>query len=157
MSTDCFNKLDPPTQKRYKEMLEIIGNIDPYSAPDSHFSVKIGDFPSICYPDIVIYLVFSPSPFSADDMKAYKSLKAYNQVIEDWVRDVKVMTTSGLKVVKGKVTRLISLNLFVYVFPSYEICLAITNTFRWFFHSPFLLVTHIMSEYFLQGIIFRPF
>ena len=64
------------------------------------------------------------------------------------------MTTSDLKVVKGKVTRLISLNLFVHVFPSYEIYLGITNTFRWFFHSPFSLVTHIMSEYVLQGIIF---
>ena len=55
MSTDYFNKLDPPTQKRYKEKLEIIGNIDPYSVPDSHFSVKICDFPSICYPNIVNY------------------------------------------------------------------------------------------------------
>ena len=45
MSTDYFNKLDPPTQKPYKEKLEVIENIDPYSAPDSHFSVKIGDFP----------------------------------------------------------------------------------------------------------------
>ena len=53
MSTDYFNKLDPPTQKRYKEMLEIIGNIDPYSAPDLHFSVKIDDFPPICYPDML--------------------------------------------------------------------------------------------------------
>ena len=142
MSTDYFNKLDPLTQKRYKEKLEIIGNIDQYSVPDSHFSVKICGFPSICYPDIVNYLVFSPSPFSADDMKVYKSLEAYNQVIEGWVRDVKVMTTSGLKVVKRKAIRLISLNLLVYVFPSYEIYLAIANTFPSFFHSPFLLVTN---------------
>ena len=84
MSTDYFNKLDPPTLTRYKEKLETIGNIDPYSAPNSHFSVKIVDFPSICYPDIVNYLVFNPSPFSADDMKAYKSLGAYNQVTEGW-------------------------------------------------------------------------
>ena len=86
-------------------------------------------------------IIFSPSPSSADDMRAYKSLEAYNQVIEGWVRDVKVMTTSGLKVVKGKVIRLISLNL-VYVFPSYEIYLAIENTFPSFFRSPFLLVTN---------------
>ena len=112
MSTDYFNKLDPPTQKGYKEKLEVIGNTDPYSAPGSDFFVKIGDFRSICYPDIVSYLVFSPSPFSADDMRAYKSLEAHNQVIEGWVRDVKVMTSSGLKVVKGKVIGLISLNLF---------------------------------------------
>ena len=102
MSTDYFKKLDPPTQKQYKEKLEIIGNIDTYFAPDSHFSVKIGDFPSICYPDIVNCFVFSPSPFSTDDMKAYKSLEAYNQVIKGWVRDVKVVITGGLKVVKGK-------------------------------------------------------
>ena len=37
-------------------------------------------------------IIFSPSPSSADDMRAYKSLEAYNQVIEGWVRDVKVMT-----------------------------------------------------------------
>ena len=79
--------------------------------PDSDFSVKIGDFSSICYPDSQLSCVY-PSPFSADDMRAYKSLEAYNQVIEGWVRDVKVMTTSGLKVAKGKVIRLISLNLF---------------------------------------------
>ena len=86
--------------------------------------------------------MFSPSPFSVDDMKAYKSLEAYNQIIKGWVRDVKVMTTSGLKVVKGKVIRLISSNLLVYVFPSYKIYLVITNTFPSFFYSPFLLVTH---------------
>ena len=51
MSTDYFNRLDPSTQKWYKEKLEIIGNIGPYSVPDSHFSVKFGDFPPICYPD----------------------------------------------------------------------------------------------------------
>ena len=84
MCTDYFSKLDPPTLKGYKEKHEIIGNIDPYSAPDSHFSVKIGDFPSLCYSDIANCLVFNLSPFSADDMKAYKSLKAYNQVIEGW-------------------------------------------------------------------------
>ena len=53
--------------------------------------------------------ILGPSPFSADGMKAYKSLEAYNEVIEGWVRDVKV--TSGLKVVNRKVTRLISYEL----------------------------------------------
>ena len=51
---------------------------------------QTGNFPSISYPDIVNYFVFRPSPYSADDMKAYKSLEAYNQVIEGWIRDVKV-------------------------------------------------------------------
>ena len=63
----------------------------------------------------------SARAFSADDMRAYKSLEAFNQVVKGWVRDVKVMTTSGLKVVNGKVIRLTSLKLFVYAFPSYKI------------------------------------
>ena len=37
-------------------------------------------------------------------MKAYKSLEACNQVMEGWVRDVKVnLNENGLPVVKGKV------------------------------------------------------
>ena len=78
MSTDYFNRLDPPTQKRYKEKVEITGNIDPYSAPDSHFSIKISDFPSICYP--VNYLVFIPSPFSAGNMLTMRLLKAGSEM-----------------------------------------------------------------------------
>ena len=72
-------------------------------------------------------------------MRAYKSLKAYNQVIEGWVKDVKVMTTSGLKVVKGKIIRLISLKLFVYVSPSHKIYLAITH-----FHVFFIVLFYFL-------------
>ena len=41
MSTDYFDKLDPPTQKRHKGKLEVTGNTDPYSAPDSDFSFDV--------------------------------------------------------------------------------------------------------------------
>ena len=63
MSTDYFGKLGPPAQNRYIEKLEVIGNTDPHSAPGSDFSVRIGDFPSICYPDIVNYLVLAREHF----------------------------------------------------------------------------------------------
>ena len=56
------------------------------------------------YTSVVKHLVFRPSPYFADDMKAYKSLEAYNQVIEGWVRNVKVdLNENGLTVVKEKV------------------------------------------------------
>ena len=36
-------------------------------------------------------------------MKAYKSLEAYHQITEGWVRDVKVnLNENGLNVVRGK-------------------------------------------------------
>ena len=85
---------------------QLIENKDPYiyTLSENEFSVDFGNFPSISYPNIVNYLVFIPSPYSADDMKAYKSLETYNQVIEGWVRDVKVnLNENGLTLVKGKV------------------------------------------------------
>ena len=108
MLKKCLNRfastLDPPSQKRYNEKTELIENKGPYTLSENEFSVDFGNFPSISYPNIVNYLVFIPSPYSADDMKAYKSLETYNQVIEGWVRDVKVnLNENGLTVVKGKV------------------------------------------------------
>ena len=100
----CKSFLDPPSQKRYNEKTELIGNKDPYTLSENEFSVDFENFLSISYPDIINYLVFRPSPYSADDMKAYKSLEAYNQVIEGWVKDGKVnLNENGLTVVKGKV------------------------------------------------------
>ena len=104
----CLNRFhstsDPPSQKRYNEKTELIENKDPYTLSVNGFSVDFDNFPSISYTDIVNYLVFRPSPYSADDVKAYKSLEAYNLVIEGWVRDVKVnLNENGLTVVKGKV------------------------------------------------------
>lgn len=48
-------------------------------------------FPRETYPDIVNYLVFNPNPFTMEDMRAYKSLEAYNQFVCRWVRDVGVI------------------------------------------------------------------
>ena len=103
MSESYYSTLDPPSRKRYNEKTELLDNKDPYTLSENEHSVDFDNFPSISYPDIVNYLVFRPSPYSADDVKAYKrSLEAYNQVIEGWVRDVKV-NLNELTVVKGKV------------------------------------------------------
>ena len=44
----CISHIPP---EGHQEPREVIGNTDPYSVPDSDFSVKIGDFSSICCPD----------------------------------------------------------------------------------------------------------
>ena len=104
MSESYYSTLDPPSRKRYNEKTELIENKDPYTLSENGFSVEFDNFPSISYPDIVNDLVLRPSPYSVDDMKAHKSLEAYNQVIEGRVRDVKVnLNENGLTVVKGKV------------------------------------------------------
>ena len=90
MSESYYSTSDPPSRKRHNKKTELIGNKDPYKLSKNQFLVDFDNFPSIFYPDIVNYFVFRPSPHSADDMKAYKSLKDYNQVIEGRVSDVKV-------------------------------------------------------------------
>ena len=77
-----FDKLDLPAKKRYCEKLKLIDDIDPYAIEDENFTYDINCFPAIAYPDIVTYLVFGTCLFSAEDMKVYKSLDAYNQVLE---------------------------------------------------------------------------
>lgn len=59
--------------------------------------------PAVSCPDIVNYLLFTPSPYTLEDMKSYKSLQAYNQVVEGWVHNVVTMETNNLRVVKGQV------------------------------------------------------
>ena len=104
MSKSYYSTLDPPSRKRYNEKTELMENKDPYTLSENEFLVHFDNFPSISYSDIVNYLVFRPSPYSADDMKVHKSLEAYNQVTEGWVRDVKVnLNENGLTAVKGKV------------------------------------------------------
>ena len=62
-------------------------------------------FPDVTYPDIVTsnYLLFAPSPYSKDDLKAYKSLDAYNQFVCGWVRGVACYCQNNQCVVKAKV------------------------------------------------------
>lgn len=104
--SEFTSNLDPPSLQRYKEKLIAIENIDPYLLEEADFSTCVDDLPDITYPDIVNYLVFHPSPYSAEDMKAYKSLEAYNQVLEGWVREIGVYKISELKVIRGKVRKI---------------------------------------------------
>ena len=85
-----FESLDPPSHKRYTEKISVIGGIDPYAIKSEKFDCNIENFPAVTYPDIVNYLIFGSSPFTANQLKTCKSLEAYNQVIEGWVRDMKV-------------------------------------------------------------------
>ena len=89
-ASDYMGKLDPPTRKRYKEKLKVIGGVDPYCIEGDDANSTEATIPDIIYFDVVNYLVFSPSPYTTEDMKPYKSLETYNQVLEGWVTKVKV-------------------------------------------------------------------
>ena len=76
---------------RSLQKIELINRLDPYSIKQKDWtSTKVDDYPSVTYPDIANYLIFSPSPYSSDDPKSYKSFDAYSQLQEGWVSDVKI-------------------------------------------------------------------
>ena len=83
--------LDQPHFARYQEKLLLIDGLDPYTVSKDAVVYNVDAFPKVIYPDIVNYLVFGPSPFSMEDMRAYKSLEAYNQFVCGWVRDLGVI------------------------------------------------------------------
>jgi len=61
-------------------------------------------FPSISLIDINHFLTIRTSFYSQDEIKAYKSLEAYNTFISGWVRHVKFAVIGGNTLIKGKVS-----------------------------------------------------
>ena len=102
--SDYMEKLDPPTRKRYTEKIKVTGGVDPYCIEGDDATSTEATLPDIFYPDVVNYLVFSPSPYKTEDMKSCKSLEAYNQVLEGWVTKAKVYChTDKVAVIQGEV------------------------------------------------------
>lgn len=102
-------KLSGAERKRYIAKLELIGHIDPFllisSGGDS--SATSCDLPAIDASDIVSYLVLQTSFISAQQFKARKSLEAYNQFVNGWVKDVRAWSCHEKVVITGKVSYIV--------------------------------------------------
>ena len=87
---------------KYMEKLSLIDGNDPYEMKTFSADQKL--LPSISYPDIVNYLVFSPGPFTLEDLKSYNGLDAYKQFVCGWVREVSTSIVNDKHLVSPKVT-----------------------------------------------------
>ena len=61
-------------------------------------------FRNFLYPDIVNYLLYTPSKYTTEDLKAYKGLDANNQLVCGWVRVVSTTENNGVNVIIAKVS-----------------------------------------------------
>lgn len=97
------DRLDQQERERYMAKLKPINNEDPYEVAPSVWSTDVILLPKVTYPDIVNYLIFSPSPYTSQDLKSYKGLDAYNQFVCGWVRERITWKMNEKCVVKAKV------------------------------------------------------
>ena len=92
--------LDSSERVRYDAKIKLIGN--EFDQFDWNDDVKL--LPSTSYFDIFNYLVFSPSPYTMEDLRAYKGLEAYNQFVCGWVREKQVCVKQDVCVITARVS-----------------------------------------------------
>ncbi len=62
---------------------------DPYNIPSDEWISDMSKWPAIIWPDIYCYLIEKPSVYTKDNLRAYKSLDAYNYVLCGHVQNLK--------------------------------------------------------------------
>ena len=96
--------LDTTTRMRYVDKIKVIGNIDPYVLPDNQFKNDDSLLPPVTYPDIFTYFIYKTSYYTKQELKAYKSLEAYNQFTSGWVKERGCKEIKERILISGKVT-----------------------------------------------------
>ena len=85
-----YQELPQDAKKRYEEKLNLLGAMvnDPYATVPRGSDLWSTDslmWPKVEYPDIYNYLISTPSPYTKDELKAYKSIEAYKYFVDGWV------------------------------------------------------------------------
>ena len=98
-TSDYFNSLDYEAQKRYIAKLTVGEEDlpDPYGIPDGMWLDDTTKWPSLEFGDLYMYLIESKSSYTKENLRAYKSLEAYNYFYNGYVRTVYYYGVSSSK------------------------------------------------------------
>ena len=105
MGSDYYSSLDYLAQKRYLEKCRIEGVTlpDPYGVKDENWSEDLSLCPDLQFGDIYTYLIETKGQYTRENLKAYKSLEAYNYFYNGHVRTVYCYTHDRYVIMKAKV------------------------------------------------------
>ena len=68
---------DVDAKKRYLDKLSIIGGLDPYETDRSEWQDDVDLRPAVTSVYIGMYLLVTPSSYTGEELKNYKSLDCY--------------------------------------------------------------------------------
>ncbi|KAL1478862.1 hypothetical protein MTO96_052320 [Rhipicephalus appendiculatus] len=102
-ASEYFRSLSAADQQRYSGKLLVYGVQcpDPYGIPDSewvHDAAAKRLCPPVKMTNVVIYLLFSPSQFTPENVENYKSLQAYNYFQSGLVRKCRIWRSNAKKI-----------------------------------------------------------
>ena len=117
MWSKYFLQLSEEDKKDYKNKLTLANGTllqDPFEVASWTDIENSLSYPKVNYGDIYSYLVDTPSIFTRDSMKAYKSLEAYNYFTSGHVQEVLYYKSKepSLSFIKSEVCFLSFLTLF---------------------------------------------
>ena len=92
--SEYYIGLTGSAKARYREKVFTCG-FDPYVLKKSECSEDLVDYRSMEYPDIVSYLVLQTSWITEQQMKAYKSMDAYNFCVSGCVNTIFTKPAAG--------------------------------------------------------------
>ena len=76
-----WDTLEEIPKARYLDKLKVIQDKDPYKMQKGEWSNDMKTWPEVAYSDIINYLVYMQSAYTLAELKAYKSLLAYNYFV----------------------------------------------------------------------------
>ena len=86
---------------RYREKISVINGRDPFGG---YLGEPVEAVPPVDSSDLVSYLVLQTNFITTNSLiKAHKSLKAYNQFVCGWIKDVLTWRVAGKYVTTGRV------------------------------------------------------
>ena len=87
--SDDYKQMGETAKNRYNDKLDRIALEvdDPYTLKASKRSDIV---PNIEFPDIYNFFINTPSPFTKEELKSYKSLDGYKYLVASWVGDLSV-------------------------------------------------------------------